>query len=74
MSIFFIGLYILFFATAIYYLIFFAFIYYWHTKTETYVIVPLIYTFWFFAVGFLLVCITSLSFEYAPEFINLIIK
>jgi hypothetical protein len=72
MSYFFIGLYILFALTAIFYIVFFSLLYYWHEKKATFVVVPLIFTFDFFAVGFLVVCIVSLVLQYAPSFIKLI--
>ena len=58
---------ILLLATVIYYAVFFGFVYYWHEKVLTYVIVPLIYAFEFFAIGFLVVVAASLLLEYLPQ-------
>lgn len=57
---------ILFIATAIFYIVFFSFIYYWHLKKISYVIVPAIFTFQFFVVGFLIVVILALAINYLP--------
>jgi hypothetical protein len=70
MSYFFILIDILFFATIVFYLVFFALVHYWHEKKTTSVIVPLIYTFEFFAVGFLLITIVSILIEYLPKILS----
>ena len=70
MSYFFTGLGILFAATIIYYIVFFSLVYYWHEKKETFVIVPVYYTFEFFAIGFLVVCVVSVLLEYLPQIIK----
>jgi hypothetical protein len=57
---------ILFIATAIFYIVFFSFIYYWHLKKISYVVVPAIFTFQFFVVGFLIVVILALAINYLP--------
>jgi len=62
---------VLFIATAIFYIIFFSFIYYWHLKKTTFVVVPAIFTFEFFLTGFLIVAIVSLAANYLPFIINL---
>ena len=54
-------------ATAIFYVVLFSFIYYWHLVKASYVIVPLIFTFEFFATGFLIICIISVILNYLPE-------
>ena len=74
MSYFFIGLYILFGLTALFYIVFFSLIYYWHEKKTTFVVVPLIFTFEFFAIGFLVVCIVSLAIQYLPSVPGLLVK
>jgi hypothetical protein len=71
MAYFFLFLYILFGATAIYYIVFFSFLYYWHEKKSTFVVVPLIYTFNFFLIGFLIICIVSIAIEYMPDVFSL---
>lgn len=70
MSYFFIGLYILFGLTALFYLVFFGLVYYWHEKKATYVVVPIIFTFEFFIIGFLIVSIVSLAIQYLPGFFS----
>lgn len=66
MDVFSILLIILFIATAIFYIVFFSFVYYWHLKKISYVIVPAIFTFNFFVVGFLIVIILALAINYIP--------
>jgi len=61
----------LFIATGIYYIVFFALSYYWHEKKTSYVIVPLIYTFEFFAIGFFIVAIVSIVIQYLPIILKL---
>lgn len=58
---------VLFIATAIFYIVFFAFIYYWHLTKKSYIFVPLIFTFEFFAIGFLIAVIISLAIDYLPK-------
>lgn len=67
MPYFFVGINILFAATLIFYLVFFSLVYYWHEKKTTFVVVPLIYTFEFFLIGFLIVSIISILLEYLPQ-------
>ena len=62
---------VLFIATAIFYIIFFSFIYYWHLKKTSFVVVPAIFTFEFFLTGFLIVAIVSLVLNYAPYLLKL---
>ena len=70
MSYFFIGINILFIATLIFYIVFFSLVYYWHEKKTTFVVVPLIFTFEFFLIGFLIVSIISILLEYLPQVLN----
>lgn len=74
MTMFFLLLYILLALTALFYIVFFSLLYYWHEKKATFVVVPIIFTFEFFAIGFLIVCIASLAIDYLPNFLNFIIK
>jgi len=74
MSYFFWGMLLLFAATLIYYLVFFLFVYYWHEKNITFVIVPLIYTFEFFLTAFLIISIVVLFLQYVPALLTLIGK
>ena len=57
---------VLFIATAIFYIVFFSLIYYWHEKKMSFVVVPVIFTFEFFLAGFLVVCILSIVISYSP--------
>ncbi len=72
MSVFSLGLIILFIAAAIYYIIFFSFIFYWHLRKTSFVIVPAIFTFDFFLISFLVVAIMSIIIEYLPDLIRLL--
>jgi len=57
--------------TAIYYIVFFSFIFYWHLVKVSYIIVPLIFTFEFFTAGFFIISIITLVVKFLPYFINL---
>lgn len=67
MSVFTVGLIVLFAMTALFYVVFFGFIYYWHFKKITYVVVPIIFTFEYFVLGLLIVAIVSLILNYLPK-------
>ena len=67
MSYFFWGTIMLFIATAIFYIVFVSLVYYWHEKKITYVVVPLIYTFEFFIVGFFVMAFFSILLQYLPQ-------
>jgi len=71
MDIFSILLIVLFIATAIYYIVFFSFVYYWHLKKTSFVVVPVIFTFEFFLIGFLIISIISILLEYLPKILSL---
>ena len=66
MAIFSVGLIVLFAMSAIFYIVFFSFIYYWHLRKVTFVVVPVIFAFEYFAIGFLVVSIVSITLEYLP--------
>lgn len=66
MDVFSVGVITLFAMTALFFIVFFSFIYYWHLKKVTYFVVPLIFTFEFFAIGFLIVSIVTIIIQYAP--------
>lgn len=66
MDVFTVGLIVLFIMTAIFYIATFAFIYYWHLKVVSYIVVPVIFAFEFFSIGFLVVAITSIVLYYIP--------
>ncbi len=71
MDIFYLLLIILFILTTIFFGIFFGFIYYWHLKKTSFVVVPMIFTFEFFAIGFFIVAVLTLSIKYGPLVFNL---
>lgn len=60
------GVVILFGSTLIFYIVFFSLIYYWHLKKRTVVIVPLIFTFEFFLIAFLVVMLGLIVLNYFP--------
>lgn len=64
----------LFILTAIYYIVFFSLTYYWHEKKTTFVVVPAIYTFEFFVVGFLIISIVSIILNFFPNILEFFIK
>ena len=67
MSYFFWGLIALFIATAIFYIVFALIINYWHERRPTLVVVPVLFTFEFFLVAFIVVCLVFLFFQYLPD-------
>ena len=71
MDIFTVGLITLLVFTLIFYAIFFGFIFYWHLKTITVVIVPLLFTFEFFIAGFFVVAIIAILLQYLPRLLKL---
>ena len=71
MDIFFIGIATLFFTATIFYIVFFGFIYYWHLRKTSFVVVPIIFAFKFFVTGFIIVAVVSIIFYFVPYFINL---
>ena len=70
MDVFTTGIITLFAATAVFFIVLFSFIYYWHLKKVNYFVVPVIFAFEFFAMGFLVVCIVSIIFNYLPDLIR----
>jgi len=70
MDVFGVGLIVLFIMTAIFYIVLFSFLYYWHEIKISYIVVPVIFTFEFFAIGFFVVVLTSLFLVYIPELIK----
>lgn len=67
MDVFSVGLIVLFIMSAVFYIVFFSFMYYWHLRKATFVVVPIIFAFEYFAIGFLVIAITSLIIEYLPR-------
>lgn len=66
------GTIVLFLATAIFYAVFASLVYYWHEKKTTVLVVPLIYTFDFFIISFMVVFPVVLLLEYLPEILKFI--
>lgn len=71
MDVFATGLIVLFLMAAIFYVVFFSFIYYWHLKKITYVVIPMVFAFEFLVIGFLVVALVSIILQYVPELIKL---
>ena len=70
MDIFTIGIIVLFAVSAVFYIVIFSFIFYWHLVKVSFVVVPIIFTFEFFAMGFLAVSITSIILQYLPVLVR----
>jgi len=70
MDVFTIGLIVLFICTAIFYIVLFSFIFYWHLKKISFIIVPIIFAFEFFVMGFFVVSIVSIIIQYLPDLIR----
>ena len=66
MDVFTVGITVLFVMTAIFYIALFSFIFYWHLAKVSFVVVPMVFTFEFFAIGFLVVSIVSIILNYLP--------
>jgi len=70
MSAFILGLIVLFITTAIFYIVLFSFIYYWHLRKVSFIVVPAVFTFEFFVMGFFVVSIVSIVLNYLPVIIK----
>jgi hypothetical protein len=70
MDVFTIGLIVLFAFTAVFYIVFFSFIYYWHQVKVSFVVLPIVFTFEFFLMGFFTVVIVSIIINYLPVLIR----
>lgn len=70
MDIFTIGIIVLFVMTAIFYIVIFSFIFYWHLKKISFVIVPMIFAFEFFVIGFFVVSIVAIILKYLPDLVR----
>jgi len=66
-----VGMATLYVTTAIFFIVFFSFIFYWHLKKITVMVLPVVFTFEFFVMGFLVVVIVSIIFNYLPVLIKL---
>ncbi len=64
------GFIVLLVMTVIFYVIFFSFIYYWHLKKISFVVLPVVFTFEFFAIGFFVICIVSIIINYLPQLLK----
>lgn len=72
MDVFTIGIIVLFVMTAIFYIVVFSFIFYWHLKKITFVVVPVFFTFEFLIVGFLVISLAAIIISYAPGMVSLL--
>ena len=70
MDIFIIGLITLFAVSAVFYIVLFSFIFYWHLKKTSFVVLPLVFAFEFFVMGFFVISIVSIILNYLPELIR----
>ena len=70
MDIFTTGIIVLLASTIVVYIVLFSFIYYWHLTKKTYIVVPVIFTFEFFAQGFFTVVIVSIIIQYLPVIVR----
>jgi len=70
MSAFITGLIVLFIATAIFYIVLFSFIYYWHLRKISFIVVPAVFAFEFFATCFFIVAIISIIIDFLPSIIR----
>ena len=70
MDIFTTGLYVLLVMTAIFYIVLFSFIFYWHLKKVSYIVVPIIWAFEFFVLGFFVVALTAIILNYVPVIVR----
>ncbi|OGZ85419.1 MAG: hypothetical protein A2599_02250 [Candidatus Staskawiczbacteria bacterium RIFOXYD1_FULL_39_28] len=70
MDIFFILFIELLIATAIFYIVLFSFIFYWHLVKTSFVVVPVVFAFDFFKTGFFIISIITIIVKFLPSFIN----
>ena len=66
MDVFTVGLIVLAVMTAIFYIVLFSFIFYWHLVKTSFLVVPMIFAFEFFVIGFFIVAIVSIILNYLP--------
>jgi len=72
MEIFLTGLITLFSATAVFFVVLFSFIYYWHLKKVSFLVVPIVFTFEFFVMCFFVVAIATIILKFLPDLIRAI--
>jgi hypothetical protein len=65
-----VGLITLFVVTAIFYIVLFSFIFYWHLVKVSFVVLPVVFAFEFFVMGFFAVSIVSIIINYLPLLIR----
>ncbi|MCX6723634.1 MAG: hypothetical protein NT155_00475 [Candidatus Staskawiczbacteria bacterium] len=70
MDVFTTGLIVLFAMTAIGYIVLFSFIYYWHLVKISYVVVPAVFAFEYFVMGFFIISIVSIIIQYLPDLVR----
>jgi len=70
MDVFTVGIITLFVATAVFYIVLFSFIYYWHLVKRTYIVLPVVFAFEFFVMGFFVISIVSIIINYLPELVR----
>ena len=70
MDVFTVGLTVLFVMAAIFFIVLFSFIYYWHLKKLSYIVVPIVFTFELLAMGFFVVSIVSIIINYLPVIVR----
>lgn len=70
MDIFTTGVIVLVVMAAIFYTVLFSFIYYWHLKKITFIVVPAIFTFEFFLIGFVVVSMIAIILNFLPVLVG----
>jgi len=70
MDVFTTGIITLLAVSAVFFIVLFSFIYYWHLKKISYVVVPVVFTFEFFITGFFIVAIVSIILNFLPALIR----
>jgi len=70
MDVFTIGLIVLFIMAAIFYIVMFSFIYYWHLTKLSFIVLPMVFTFEFLIIGFFVVSLTAIIINFLPILIG----
>jgi hypothetical protein len=65
-----VGLIVLFSSAAVFYIVIFSFIFYWHLKKQSFIVLPVVFTFEFFVTGFLIISLVSIIIKYSPDLIR----
>lgn len=71
MDIFTVGIITLLISALVFYVVLFSFIYYWHLKKISFIVIPAIFTFEFFLKGVVIISITTIILKYVPEIIRI---